>query len=186
MIKVIDNFLSPNQFEEVCHTAHNQEYGTYHFAGDDYYGINADHHDHPIIHEVAKVLAEELGAFGLKSSFSIFRAGHQPTRWIHADNACGGYAAVLYLTEHEELTGTAIWTHKDITVHPQLGITQEECDRINNGDCEIEQMWNMKQFIWAKKNRLAIYSANEFHSVYPQKGPADRRVLVTFINQNDE
>ena len=106
---------------------------------------------------------------------------------IHADTSMDSeYASVLYFNNppSEDDCGTAFWEHS---------VYGDECAVGVNGleDCDNLDMWNLKNVINMKKNRLITYPTKLFHSRYPFKGwgkdKADGRVVWgSFFNEKKE
>jgi len=171
LIHIFDNFL--NNFDERLEYAKSADYSLTEYQGVNYKNIHVLENDQAIIDEINKVSGLDL------EGWSILRTGHNPTGWIHADTNCGGWAAVYYLTEPEDIEGTAFWSHKGSGDR----IASNDWVDIVNNDANNEDAWNLKQIVVAKKNRLVLFPCDIFHSVYPRVGPESRIVQVVFLNR---
>ncbi len=105
---------------------------------------------------------------------------------IHCDgiinNDVPKRAAIFYISKskYNSLHGTAFWEHKkygDYLNNDKL----ENFNKLLLKDSNNLEVWNLKSVIGYKRNRLLSYSANYFHSKYPNKSwQSGRKILVIF------
>jgi hypothetical protein len=95
--------------------------------------------------------------------------------YIHSDRQTGNHTCVLYMSDHEEPSGTAFYRHiptgliemptfeemKEMGIFDQL--TKDMVDR-------SPEVWEQLEVVEGKKNRALIFDAPLFHSRYPLEG----------------
>jgi len=95
--------------------------------------------------------------------------------YIHSDRESGNHTCVAYLTNHEEESGTAFFTHKrtGLTAMPSFAEMQEsgiieelKSDMVSRDP----DKWIQTDMVRGKKNRALIFQAPLFHSRYPLEG----------------
>lgn len=95
--------------------------------------------------------------------------------YIHSDREAGDHTCVVYLTEHEQESGTAFFRHKrtGLTEMPSFldmhksGLLDElKADMVSRDPDKWEQI----AYVEGKKNRALIFDAPLFHSRYPLEG----------------
>tara|TARA_R110000787_G_scaffold5480_4_gene20066 strand:- start:386 stop:925 length:540 start_codon:yes stop_codon:yes gene_type:complete len=140
-------------------------------------------------HQIARLpddrddsLAKDINALlGTEWNHMAFlRRGHNPTGWVHADTSCGGYAGILFLNGSMGLSGTATWLHHKYGASSQ-GLNPSQIEEVN-GDANDEGKWELSSVVHGRKNRLILYPADTFHSVWPREGRTDRLVEVIFMD----
>jgi hypothetical protein len=95
--------------------------------------------------------------------------------WIHSDESISTFAAVLYLTPDDAGQGTCFWAHR-------------EWGSVNDGTrpwatcSEDLSVWTPQVFVPGLFNRLLIFDAKLFHSIYPKKPLSERLVQVFFYD----
>ncbi len=95
--------------------------------------------------------------------------------YIHSDIQTGNYTAVVYLSEHEEPSGTAFYRHRPtgLTEMPtfqemeEQGIFSELAKDMVSRDPD---KWELLDFVEGKYNRALIFDAPLFHSRFPVEG----------------
>ena len=112
------------------------------------------------------------------------------TDWrIHSDRNIMGQrpdrAAVLYMSPRvfDTLHGTAFWSHKTYGNYLSHFVTDEEFDRMITSEANEMDQWQLRSVVGYEQDRLVDYSANYFHSKYPNKAWEDGRIVyVIFYN----
>ena len=98
--------------------------------------------------------------------------------YIHSDRETGSHTCIVYLSEHEEKSGTAFYRHipTGFTKMPsfkemqEMGILEElKTDMVSRD----ESKWELLDFVEGKYNRALIFEAPLFHSRYPLEGIGD-------------
>lgn len=95
--------------------------------------------------------------------------------YIHSDRESGAHTCVVYMTDHEQPSGTAFYRHKrtGLTEMPSfhemddLGILEELKEDMVSRDPD---KWEQLAYVEGKKNRALIFHAPLFHSRYPLEG----------------
>lgn len=95
--------------------------------------------------------------------------------YIHSDREAGDHTAIVYLTDHDEPTGTAFYRHKptgliempSFAEQVELGIDEELAEDMVSRDVD---KWELVDYVEGKKNRALIFDAPLFHSRYPVEG----------------
>ena len=95
--------------------------------------------------------------------------------YIHSDRESGNNTCVVYLTEHEQASGTAFFRHKStgLTHMPSMldmhnsGILEElKSDMVSRDP----NKWEQTGYVEGKYNRALIFDAPLFHSRFPLEG----------------
>lgn len=95
--------------------------------------------------------------------------------YIHSDRETGNHTCVVYLTDHEQPSGTAFFRHKrtGLTEMPSFqdmddeGILEElKADMVSRDPDKWEQL----DYVEGKYNRALIFHAPLFHSRFPLDG----------------
>ena len=174
IVEIFDDFCPEADLEKRIEYAKTAEFKTHEFKGIEYEQIHPLPSDRFVMKEMEYIYE------GHFEGFHVLRKGHHPTGWIHADTNCGGMAGVLYLTDHEELTGTAFWSH--VKYGQRANIENEEQAAEINGDANDPSKWRLVKIVKGMKNRMLVYDSQLFHSVWPRVGPEDRVVQCSFLN----
>lgn len=94
--------------------------------------------------------------------------------YIHSDRHNAAHTVIAYLSEHEEVSGTAFWRHRrtGLTTMPTIeemkaqGVFEElSRDMVQGGDA-----WEQIDFVRGLKNRALLFDAPLFHSRFPFGG----------------
>ena len=130
----------------------------------------------------AKMLRPIVGAVGsvIIPNTMFFRNTNKGMEkaYIHSDREAGSHTCIVYLSEHEEKSGTAFYKHipTGLTRMPsfkemdEMGILEELKDDMVSRD---ESKWELLDFVEGKYNRALIFEAPLFHSRYPLEGVGD-------------
>lgn len=95
--------------------------------------------------------------------------------YIHSDRESGSHTCIVYLSDHEEASGTAFFRHKPTGLIEmpsfdemrELGILEElKADMVSRD----EDKWEQIGYVEGKKNRALIFHAPLFHSRFPLEG----------------
>lgn len=192
VLRVFDDFL-PNLMDirrEVIAAGFTTET---HKDGLEYKGIGK--REYP---EIYAAMSEALG-YGIVPSLSCFRinyAGEDPHSWVHSDECCAKYAAVMYMNLPEQCVGgTAFWKHIPTgldympTVEERVasGVDPVEFGEAINRDTHDKSKWEPVSMAGMKFNRMIMYPTNMFHSRMPFDAFGDcpengRIVFVSFFD----
>ena len=95
--------------------------------------------------------------------------------YIHSDRESGAHTCVVYMTDHDQPSGTAFYRHKrtglvempSFLEMQQMGILEELKEDMVSRD---PTKWEQLAYVEGKKNRALIFHAPLFHSRYPLEG----------------
>lgn len=95
--------------------------------------------------------------------------------YIHSDRESGDHTCVVYMTDHDQPSGTAFYRHKrtglvempSFVEMQQMGILDELKEDMVSRDPD---KWEQLAYVEGKKNRALIFHAPLFHSRYPLEG----------------
>lgn len=107
----------------------------------------------------------------------FFRVTNKDTEraYIHSDRHSGNHTCILYLSKHDDATGTAFWRHRrtGLTYMPPIyeqkkdGIFDELKSDMVTGD---PTKWEQLDLVRAVENRALLFQAPLFHSRWPLDG----------------
>ena len=107
----------------------------------------------------------------------FFRNTNKETEkaYIHSDRLSGNHTCIVYLSTHEENTGTAFWRHRrtglvympPVEVQKEQGIFEELKEDMVTGDPD---KWEQLDFVRSVLNRALLFHAPLFHSRFPLSG----------------
>lgn len=108
----------------------------------------------------------------------FFRATNLSTEaaYVHSDREAGAMTCIVYLSEHDELSGTGFYRHREtgLTHMPsfaQLSQTPEFFERLKKEMVEgTEEHWEQLDFVRGVYNRGLIFDAPRFHARTPRHG----------------
>lgn len=98
--------------------------------------------------------------------------------YIHSDREAGAHTCIAYLSEHEEVSGTAFYRHRPTGLiempsfdeMAELGILDDlKADMVSRDPDKWEQL----DFVRGAFNRALIFNAPLFHSRFPLEGIGD-------------
>lgn len=95
--------------------------------------------------------------------------------YIHSDRETGDHTCVVYMTSHEQPSGTAFFRHKrtGLTEMPSF---QEMADDGILDELKVDMVsrdpdkWEQLDYVEGKYNRALIFHAPLFHSRFPLEG----------------
>lgn len=120
-------------------------------------------------------------------------ANFSTVQWIHADNICADYAAVLYLFDRPGF-GTAFWRMKETgfeNMSEYVLSRQGDDPTAVVGDMKgifsDKGGWERTDYVDSKFNRIVIYPSDRFHSRWPEEAFGDspencRLTIAMFLN----
>jgi hypothetical protein len=173
--QVVDDFCE--RFEELKASAFHAGFGTWAptkglVGSSKYEGMNFwGNHSLGI-----QALTQSLGLAVYPNSM-FFRITNKDTEraYIHSDRHSGNHTAILYLSKHDDATGTAFWRHRrtGLTYMPtaeeqkEAGIFEELKEDMVTGD---PAKWEQTDMVRATENRALLFQAPLFHSRWPLDG----------------
>ncbi len=95
--------------------------------------------------------------------------------YIHSDRESGNHTCICYMTDHEEVSGTAFYRHKptgwdampSFDEMRDMGVMEPmKADMVSRDPDKWEQI----DFVRGRKNRALIFNAPLFHSRFPFEG----------------
>lgn len=101
--------------------------------------------------------------------------------YIHSDRESGAHTCVAYLSEHDQISGTAFYKHipTGLTEMPsfaemaEMGIFEQLSEDMVSRD---PSKWEQIDFVEGKYNRALIFKAPLFHSRFPLEGIGDNSI----------
>jgi hypothetical protein len=95
--------------------------------------------------------------------------------YIHSDRESGNYTCIVYLTEHEQDSGTAFFMHKrtGLKEMPSFAEMQERgiLDELKEDMVSRDpDKWVQVDYVRGAYNRALIFNAPLFHSRFPLEG----------------
>ncbi|TWI04801.1 hypothetical protein IP90_00939 [Luteimonas cucumeris] len=98
--------------------------------------------------------------------------------YIHSDRETGNHTCVCYLTDHEEVSGTAFFRHKRTGLESMPSFAEMRdsglMDELKSDMVSRDpDKWEQTDFVRGKKNRALIFNAPLFHSRFPLEGIGD-------------
>jgi hypothetical protein len=98
------------------------------------------------------------------------------SRLIHSDRNDGAHTAIVYLSEHEDISGTGFYRHIETgkTIMPTFFDMMEEgtVDYWNKATKD-ETQWEQTDFVRGLKGRMLVFDAPLFHGRIPHHGIGD-------------
>ena len=117
------------------------------------------------------------------SSFFRILTEDEDIRLIHSDRMDGDFTAITYLSDHEEVSGTAFYRHKEtgLLEMPEFEkLTPEEVEYWSK-DFKDDSKWEQTHFVRGDMGRMLVFSAPLFHARVPNRGigttPEDARMI---------
>lgn len=110
---------------------------------------------------------------------AMFFRGTKPgmeKSYVHSDRMHGDWTSIVYLSDHEEISGTAFYRHRR-TNWTELP-PPAELNRVGLLDKMSESMrrdedWEQTDFVRGRSNRALIFRAPLFHARIPREGLGD-------------
>jgi Family of unknown function (DUF6445) len=136
-----------------------------------YTGMNYTGSHAILLHALAIAIG---GAVFPNSMFARVSNTDTEKAYIHSDRESGSNTCIVYLSKHDEVSGTAFWRHKrtglvempSFAEQEKLGIADELAkDMVEHGDA-----WEQLDFVRGIYNRALIFNAPLFHSRFPFTG----------------
>lgn len=172
---VVDNFLANP--EVVRQSAIQAGFGTWRpakgevgssvYDGMGFWGAHAS---------LLKALSKAIGQ-PVYPNDMFFRVTNLSTEgaYVHSDREAGDYTAIVYLSQHEAISGTAFYKHREsgLTRMPPFN---EMVHWTNWEDFKAQMVkgsdedWEQLEFVEGKYNRALIFEAPFFHSRHPKHG----------------
>ncbi|MGN6280545.1 DUF6445 family protein [Frateuria sp.] len=123
-----------------------------------------------------QALTRAVGGIVIPNSmfFRVTNVGMERA-YIHSDRESGSHTCVVYLTEHEEESGTAFFQHKSTGLKEmpsfqelrESGLMDELKQDMVSRD---PSKWMQLDYVRGIKNRALIFNAPLFHSRFPLDG----------------
>lgn len=128
-------------------------------------------------------LSEALNCARIFPNSMFFRVTTPETEaaYVHSDRHSGSHTCVAYLSDHNEVSGTAFYRHRKtglLEMPTAEQMTEEGTfdmfsrDMVNGGHGENDP-WEQLDFIRGVYNRAVIFHAPLFHSRVPRNGIGD-------------
>lgn len=108
-------------------------------------------------------------------------------RYVHSDRESGDFTCIVYLSEHDEKSGTGFYRHREsgMTHMPSFAELREKPEFFEQLKREMvegsEDVWESMDFVRGQYNRAVIFDAPRFHARTPKHGigttPEDGRLV---------
>lgn len=105
--------------------------------------------------------------------------------YIHSDRSAGNFTCIVYLSDHEDYSGTAFYRHRETGLLEMPLEWMDEPQRAKEMVDGKEEVFERLDLVRGLYNRALIFSAPLFHSRYPLQGvneTEDRKVFVCHFN----
>lgn len=89
--------------------------------------------------------------------------------YIHSDRLAGSFTCIVYLSDHQEVSGTAFYRHKETGLFEMPVEWVDDKDRAREM-VEGGEFFEQVDFIRGIYNRALIFTAPLFHSRFPYHG----------------
>lgn len=150
--------------------------------------------DESIFHLLAAALENKI--IPRLSFWRLDYEGEKPHSFVHSDDICAGWAALIYLNAPEQCRGgTAFYRHLPTGSISMPSDAELEASGVDVGafkeqmtkDWKTLEAWDFMGFVGMQFNRVVCYPTSMFHSRYPHeafgKTPADGRLVgVVFFD----
>jgi len=131
--------------------------------------------------KLLRCLSQALGGARIFPNSMFFRATKpgDEKAYIHSDREAGSWTAIVYLTKHEELSGTGFFRHRStgITEMPSFDELRANPEFFSQLKTEMvegkDEVWEQTDFVRGIKNRCLIFNAPLFHARFPKDGLGD-------------
>jgi hypothetical protein len=108
----------------------------------------------------------------------FFRVTNADTEgaYVHSDRESGDYTCVVYLSHHEERSGTGFYRHREtgMTHMPSFAAMSQDPVAFESLKQEMvdgsEEHWELLDFVCGTYNRAVIFDAPRFHARSPRHG----------------
>jgi hypothetical protein len=176
MMIVIDDFTP--HIHEVKKSAFDSGFGTWApnkgavgssiYEGMCFYGKHS-----PMLHALSYVMGRPVYPNNM-----FFRATNANTEaaYVHSDRESGDYTCIVYLSEHEETSGTGFYRHREtgMTSMPSFAELAEKPEFFEQLKREMvsgsDEHWEQLDFIRGRFNRAVVFDAPLFHARMPKNG----------------
>lgn len=132
----------------------------------------------------------------------FFRVTNEDTEgaYVHSDRESGDYTCIVYLSQHNALSGTGFYRHRKtgMTHMPSLAEMSQDAEAFSLLKKQMvrgsDEDWEQLDFVRGLYNRAVIFDAPRFHARVPRHGfaatPEDGRMVwachfVTDIARNN-
>jgi hypothetical protein len=95
--------------------------------------------------------------------------------YVHSDRESGDFTCIVYLSEHEERSGTGFYRHRETGMTHMPSFAEMAQDRkfdlLKRDMVEgSEKDWELLDFVRGQLNRAVIFDAPRFHARTPRHG----------------
>lgn len=124
-------------------------------------------------------LGRRFGAPVIPNSM-FFRVTNEDTEaaYVHSDREAGEFTAIVYLSEHDEETGTGFYRNRrtGLVQMPSFELMRAdpvEFEKLKREMVEgTDEAWELLDFVRGRFNRCVMFDAPLFHARHPKKGIA--------------
>lgn len=111
----------------------------------------------------------------------FFRVTNEETEaaYVHSDRETGDYTCIVYLSQHDETSGTGFYRHREsgMTHMPSFAEMAQDAEAFERLKKEMvggsDEHWEQLDFVRGLYNRAVIFDAPRFHARVPRHGFSD-------------
>ena len=194
MVQILDDFLTPEEFEDYKNRLQYARFSDVESQGMIYKDISQDMSS-DLIYQRIKEKTEVTNPINFINFVRAYR-DREPkhSMWIHSDVLFADYIAIFMIQSSDtpQDDGVIFWYNKELK---DVGISTknhtEEKNKIVDSQSLDPEKWKVWQRVEFKPNRMVIAPAERFHSkaTYGNRGKTykDCRIVhVLFYNQGEE
>lgn len=108
----------------------------------------------------------------------FFRVTNEDTEaaYVHSDRESGDYTCIVYLSQHDETSGTGFYRHREtgMTHMPAMAEMAQEPEKFERLKQEMVggsgDHWELLDFVRGLYNRAVVFDAPRFHARHPRHG----------------
>ena len=176
MITVVDGFTP--RINEVRDSALQSGFGTWRpskgeVGSSNYDGMNFWGKHSVMLHSLAYVMGRPVFPNNM-----FFRVTNKDTEaaYVHSDRESGDYTCIVYLSEHEEASGTGFYRHRETGMTHMPPFSELRSDQAFFGRLKSQMVegsdehWEQLDFVRGLFNRAVIFDAPRFHARTPRHG----------------
>lgn len=176
MITVIDNFTP--RIDEVRASALASGFGTWRpnkgeVGSSIYDGMSFWGRHSLMLHALSFYMGRPV--FPNSMFFRVTNANTEGA-YVHSDREAGDFTCIVYLSEHDEPSGTGFYRHREtgMTHMPSFADLREKPELFEHLKKEMvdgsDRYWEQLDFVRGQYNRALIFDAPRFHARCPKNG----------------
>lgn len=176
MISIVDNFTP--RIDEVRASALASGFGTWkpnkgEVGSSLYEGMNFWGRHSILLHALSFYWGRPV--FPNSMFFRVTNEDTEPA-YVHSDRESGDYTCIVYLSEHDQISGTGFYRHREtgMTHMPSFAELSSQPEFFSRLKTEMVEgsadHWEQLDFVRGIFNRAVIFDAPRFHARIPRHG----------------